>query len=231
MQERDIRLLFNSGHWSKVLIVPHQVDEGWQVLLFSQSEDEEPVVLSAKRGGPRIFKTSDTALIWCQQIGFDSVKVHLIPAEHSYNQSPRKVDLNSTILLVEDNQDDIDLTRYALKKNKITNEVVTKRDGAEALDYLFNDNKKQEDLPCFIILDLKLPKVSGLEVLKSVREDARTRSIPIVVLSTSTLDSDIQESYRIGSNSYIHKPTDIDEFCNVIKNMGTYWSELNLMPS
>ena len=228
MQERDIRLLYNAGHWSKSLIVPYE--DGWQIQLYSHSNSDNPDVLSAKRGGPRIFKTSDAALVWCQQIGFESVKVHLISAGH---YEPAKSDdfaVNYPILLVEDNEDDIELTRYALKRNKIANELVVKRDGAEAIKYLFDEVSKPDQAPSLIILDLHIPKISGLEVLEMVRQNEKTNSIPVVVLTTSDLKSDIKESYKLGTNSYICKPNDIDNFSDVIKRLGVYWTELNLRP-
>lgn len=231
MQERDIRLLFKTGHWKKALIIPHHADEGWQVLLYSSANDEEPIVLSSKRGGPRVFKTSDTALVWCQQIGFESVKVHLVTADNVIPDDINNLAMECSILLVEDNEDDIELTRYALRKHKISNQIVVKRDGSEAIDYLFNEIKKTDDLPCLILLDLHLPKVSGLEVLEKIRNNNFTKSIPVVILSTSDLNSDIEESYKLGSNSYICKPNDIDQFSDTIKRLGTYWTELNLRPS
>jgi two-component system, response regulator len=228
MQERDIRLLFNAGHWSKALIVPYE--DGWQVLLFSHSNNDKPDVLTAKRGGPRIFKTSDAALEWCQQIGFESVKVHLVSSGHYAITKSDDFNMHFPILLVEDNEDDIELTRYALERNKIANELIVKRDGAEAIKYLFDEIQKPSQIPSLIILDLHLPKISGMEVLELVRQNEKTNSIPIVVLTTSDLNSDIKQSYKLGTNSYICKPNDIDNFSDVIKRLGVYWTELNLSP-
>lgn len=231
MQERDIRLLYNAGHWKSALVVPNKAEDGWQVILLAKSEGESSEVLSSKRGGPRIFKTSDTALVWCQQIGFDSVKVHLVPPDYTYTAATKGLSMNCAILLVEDNEDDIQLTRYAINKHKITNELVIKRDGAEALKYLFEEAAGADELPCIIILDLHLPKVSGLEVLQKIRSHDLTKAIPVVILSTSDLKTDIDKSYQLGGNSYICKPNDIDQFSDAIKRLGTYWTELNLLPS
>lgn len=231
MQERDIRLLYSAGHWKSALVVPNKAEDGWQVILLSKTEEEPSVILSSKRGGPRIFKTSDAALIWCQQIGFESVKVHLVPPDYSYPENAKGLPMNCAILLIEDNEDDIQLTRYAIKKHNITNELIIKRDGAEALKYLFEETSTPEDLPCIIILDLHLPKVSGLEVLEKIRANDLTRSIPVVILSTSDLNTDIEKSYQLGGNSYICKPNDIDQFSDAIKRLGTYWTELNLLPN
>lgn len=231
MQERDIRLLFSAGHWQSALVVPNKAEDGWQVILLSKSEDDQTEVLSSKRGGPRIFKTSDAALVWCQHIGFESVKVHLVPPDYAYPAHVKGFRMNCSILLVEDNEDDIQLTRYAIKKHKITNELVIKRDGAEALKYLFEEITSTEDLPCIIILDLHLPKVSGLEVLQKIRSNKLTKAIPVVILSTSDLNTDIEKSYQLGGNSYICKPNDIDQFSDAIKRLGTYWTELNLLPT
>jgi two-component system response regulator len=129
-----------------------------------------------------------------------------------------------TILLVEDNPDDEKLTLRAMRQSEVPNIVVVARDGAEALDYIVAANK----LPALILLDLKLPKVSGLEVLEKLREDARTRTIPVVILSSSDEERDIQESYNLGANSYIRKPVDFDEFIDSVRQLGQYWLTINL---
>src|ERR1700722_18971694 len=129
-----------------------------------------------------------------------------------------------TILLVEDNPDDEKLTLRAMRQSDVPNIVVVARDGAEALDYIVGSHK----LPALILLDLKLPKVSGLEVLEKLREDARTRTIPVVILSSSDEERDIQESYNLGANSYIRKPVDFDEFIDSVRQLGQYWLTINL---
>jgi CheY-like chemotaxis protein len=138
---------------------------------------------------------------------------------------------NNIILLVEDNPDDEALTLRALKKKNIANEVVIARDGAEALDYLFGTGTfKDRDgsiLPAVILLDLKLPKIDGLEVLKRIRADQRTRFLPVVVLTSSNEDQDLLNSYSQGCNSYIRKPVDFDEFAEAIAQLGLYWLVLN----
>jgi len=135
------------------------------------------------------------------------------------------------ILLVEDNPDDVVLTLRALKRNNIVNEVVQAADGEEALDWLFcrgaHAGRDPEDLPAFILLDLKLPRVDGLEVLKALRADPRTRLLRVVVLTTSREDQDVAESYSLGANSYIRKPVDFDEFIRVVGQIGLYWLVLN----
>ena len=136
-----------------------------------------------------------------------------------------------TILLVEDNPDDEALTLRALKKNNIANKVVVTRDGVEALDYLFaRGDFSQRDMsqePEVILLDLKLPKIDGHEVLKAIRADERTSRIPVVVLTTSSEDKDIIDSYDNGANSYIRKPVDFEQFMEAIKKLGMYWLVLN----
>jgi two-component system response regulator len=135
------------------------------------------------------------------------------------------------ILLVEDNRDDEELTLRALKKNNITNQVVVARDGAQALDYFFARGefsaRDKGALPAVTLLDLKLPKVDGLEVLKQVRTDDKTKSLPIVILSSSKEDQDILSSYESGANSYIRKPVDFTKFTQAIAQLGSYWLELN----
>jgi two-component system response regulator len=139
---------------------------------------------------------------------------------------------NKKILLVEDNPDDEALTLRALRKNNIANEVVVARDGVEALDYLFGEGAHQDrnlaDQPQVILLDLKLPKVDGLEVLKRIRQDDRTRRLPVVILTTSSEESDIVSSYDLGANSYIRKPVDFDQFMEAVRQLGLYWLVLNV---
>ncbi len=136
------------------------------------------------------------------------------------------------ILLVEDNADDELLTIRALKKNNIANDVVVARDGAEALDYLFSsdEGKKDNPLPALIILDLNLPKVDGLEVLKRIKTDAQTKLIPVVVLTSSDEQNDMLASYGLGANSYIRKPVDFNKFIEVAANIGLYWLVMNELP-
>lgn len=138
------------------------------------------------------------------------------------------------ILLVEDNPDDEALTLRAFRKNNIRNEVVVARDGAEALDYLFARgryaSRNAADLPQVVLLDLKLPKVDGIEVLRQVRDDPRTRMLPIVVLTSSREDRDLSECYRLGCNSYVRKPVDFDQFINAARQLELYWLLLNESP-
>lgn len=137
------------------------------------------------------------------------------------------------ILLVEDNEDDELLTIRALKRNNILNEVVVARDGAEVLDYLFNeecDAGKDIVMPEVVLLDLNLPKINGLEVLKRIRENERTKYLPVVVLTTSNEEQDKIESYKLGANSYIRKPVDFDQFSEAIRQLGVYWLVLNQPP-
>jgi CheY-like chemotaxis protein len=139
-----------------------------------------------------------------------------------------------TILLVEDNPDDELLAIRALKKNNIMNEVVVARDGAEALDYLFGtgtyDGRDTSIMPQVILLDLKLPKINGLEVLKRLRSDERTKLLPVVILTSSREDRDLNASYRLGANSYIRKPVDFTQFSEAIRQLGLYWLVLNEAP-
>lgn len=139
---------------------------------------------------------------------------------------------NNKILLIEDNPDDEMLTLRALKKNNIANEVVVVRDGAEALNYLFAEgNYKSRDVrdqPQVILLDLNLPKIDGLEVLKRIREDDRTKRLAVVILTTSNEDHDVIASYDLGANSYIRKPVDFDQFMEAVRQLGLYWLVLNV---
>ncbi len=138
------------------------------------------------------------------------------------------------ILLVEDNPDDVELTLHAFKKNNLLNEIVVARDGREALDYIFatgsHAGRNADGLPDLILLDLKLPKIGGLEVLREVRAAASSRHIPIVILTTSDDETDIANGYDLGVNSYIRKPVDFEKFMQTVKNVGMYWLVLNTPP-
>lgn len=138
------------------------------------------------------------------------------------------------ILLIEDNPDDEILVIRALKKNRILNEIVVVRDGAEALDYLFGTGSYTERdidvMPQVILLDLKLPKIDGLEVLRRIKENERTKMLPVVVITSSTEERDLIESYSLGANSYIQKPVDYYQFTEAVKQLGLYWLVLNISP-
>jgi two-component system response regulator len=138
------------------------------------------------------------------------------------------------VLLVEDNPDDVKLALAALRENRIVNEVVVARDGAEARDYLFALGKYAErdvaDCPSIVLLDLKLPKIDGLDVLRRIRADDRTRLVPVVVLTSSDEDEDLVRSYRLGANSYVRKPIDFEQFLDAIRQMTLYWLVLNEPP-
>ena len=138
---------------------------------------------------------------------------------------------DETILLVEDNPDDELLTRRALKKNNICNEVVVARDGAEALEYLFATGAHEERspfaMPQVILLDLDLPKVDGLEVLRRIRNDERTKRLPTVILTSSEDQRDLVDSYGLGANSYVRKPLDLVQFRAAVQQLGLYWVVLN----
>ena len=142
---------------------------------------------------------------------------------------------NKWILLVEDNADDEELTVRALKKNKILNELVVTRDGAEALEYLLGtgDNAWREThiLPAVILLDLKLPKIDGLEVLRRLRDNEKTAHVPVVILTSSKEEVDIATAYKNGCNSYIRKPVDFTQFNEAVQHMGLYWLILNEPPA
>ena len=139
-----------------------------------------------------------------------------------------------TILLVEDNPDDEVLTVRELQKQHIVNEIITMRDGVEALEYLFGTGqyawRDVRDFPTVVLLDLKLPKVDGLEVLRRIRADERTKHIPVVVLTSSDDQRDVVESYRLGANSYVRKPVNFDQFQEAVRHMQFYWLRLNEPP-
>ena len=138
------------------------------------------------------------------------------------------------ILLVEDNEDDVALTVRALEKNHLQNEVEIVRDGQEALDLLFRRgdyaSRSPDDLPELILLDLKVPRVDGLEVLRQIRASPITQYLPVVVLTSSSQERDVVQSYELGANSYVQKPVDFDDFIEATRQLGMYWLVLNKLP-
>jgi CheY-like chemotaxis protein len=134
---------------------------------------------------------------------------------------------NKPILLIEDNPDDEALTLRALKKNNISNEVIVAHDGAEAIEFLHGNDHA---LPAIVLLDLKLPKVDGMEVLRYVRAEPRTRLLPVVILTTSKEEQDLINGYQLGANSYVRKPVDFAQFTEAVRQLGLYWLVLNESP-
>lgn len=145
-----------------------------------------------------------------------------------------KVPDDKIILLVEDNADDVQLTLRSLRKNNILNEVIVARDGVEALDYLFGRGAYAERdlncLPVVVLLDIKLPKIDGIEVLRTIRQDKRTKLLPVVILTSSKEENDLLNGYRLGANSYVRKPVDFVQFNEAIKHLGLYWLLWNEAP-
>lgn len=138
------------------------------------------------------------------------------------------------ILLVEDDPNDLELTLHTLRENKLANRIWVVRDGAEALDFIFRTGRydaRGNEHPKVVLLDLKLPLVDGLEVLRRVKQDPRTRTIPVVVLTSSQEERDVVESYRLGVNSYLVKPVNFDKFAETVRSLGLYWLLLNQPPS
>jgi two-component system response regulator len=144
------------------------------------------------------------------------------------------MEMASEIILVEDNVSDADLIKRALAKSNVANKIIHLKDGQEALDYLFSEAQwkgiKTSNASKLILLDLKMPKISGLEVLKKIKSNEETREIPVVVLTSSKEDPDIQECYKLGVNSYVVKPLGFDEFSKTVSQLGLYWMLLNQHP-
>jgi two-component system response regulator len=140
------------------------------------------------------------------------------------------VPTNGPILLVEDNPDDADLTVRALKKNNLANDLVIARDGVEALDLLHGSRRNERSLPHLVLLDLNLPRIDGIEVLRRIRADERTRLLPVIVLTSSAEEGDVVTGYRLGANSYVRKPVDFLQFTEAVRTLGLYWLVLNISP-
>lgn len=137
---------------------------------------------------------------------------------------------NKIILLVEDNPKDVALTERGLTKSNICNTLVVARDGVEAIDYLFDKARTAADMPVVVLLDLKLPRIDGIEVLRRIRAEERTKSLPIVILTSSNEEKDVMQSYDLGANSYIRKPVKFNDFADAIRQLGLYWLVLNQPP-
>jgi two-component system response regulator len=138
------------------------------------------------------------------------------------------------ILLVEDSADDVELTQMAFQQQNIMNKLVVARDGQEALDWLFGEGehagRDASEVPTVILLDLRLPKLDGIDVLKRIRQDERTKLLPVVIMTSSKEEQDVLKSYELGVNSYIRKPVDFEQFSEAVKNLGLYWLLLNEAP-
>lgn len=230
MNERDVRLLFNANHWSGATVKFAPNENGWLVE-FNTLENGDTHVLTLKRGNPRIFKTSDTALLWCRDMGFTKIIVQL---HKMLMQEQEEVKTASSILLVEDDSGDIELTLRAIQRIDAHFDIIVCRDGLEALDFLFGEGKYKSrditELPQLILLDLNLPKMNGHEVLRTIRGNKITKHIPVVILSSSDENNDVTKGYELGNNSYVRKPVDYEKFCDTIKAIGQYWLNINLLP-
>ncbi len=230
MNERDVKLLFTASHWSGAVVRYAPTEGGWLIELH-KIENNDIQVLTLKRGKPRIFKTSDTALTWCRDIGFEKITVQLHKFQGDESESSGQAPI---VLLVEDNNSDIELTFRAIQRLDANFDITVCRDGQEALDFLFAKGKYESrninELPQLILLDINLPKVNGLSVLKEIRKTEVTRQIPTVLLTTSDERIDIQRGYEYGANSYVRKPVDYAVFCNTLKSLGEYWLNTNIPP-
>ena len=151
-----------------------------------------------------------------------------------YLRKDNKVDKLGYILLADDNENDLELTQRALEQHRLANEVVVVRDGAEALDFLYHRGNfaiRNSADPIVVLLDIKMPKVSGLEVLEKMKADSQLRFIPVVMLTSSRQGPDVEECYRLGANAYVVKPVDFGQFADAVKTIGKFWAVINEVPS
>lgn len=232
MQEREVRLLVDKGHFDKALVVSDPAGCGWNVRLQNHTQEDRHESLSAKRGGARVFKTSDAAIAWCHEIGIKTVLFKLEPGAPRQPETPCPT--CDSILLVEDNDDDVMLTLRAFRKRNLEDRIVVKRDGKEALDFLFaegpDSSHLDQKLPCLILLDIKLPKLNGFDVLREIRSRNTTRLLPVIMLSSSQEHRDVELGYDLGINSYLRKPTSQENFEEMIGHIEDYWLQLNVPP-
>ncbi|MEA2103397.1 MAG: response regulator [Candidatus Cloacimonadota bacterium] len=138
------------------------------------------------------------------------------------------------ILLVEDNPLDVEMTLAALSENKLANKIIVAKDGEEALDYFYRRNKfadREEENPILVLLDLKMPKIDGMEVLKTIKQDDKLKNIPVVILTSSRMETDLIQSYNLGVNAYVVKPVDFDNFVEAVKDISAFWALLNEVPT
>jgi two-component system response regulator len=229
MNERDVKLLFQADHWQSATVRHSTSDGGWLVA-FQEANGNASHTLTLKRGNPRVFKSSDTALYWCRDIGFKKITVELHKPQSETvadSQTPR-------ILLIEDNANDIELTFRAIQRLDGNFDIIVCRDGQEALDFLFATGKyagrSKNELPQLILLDINLPKVNGHDVLKAIRQNQDSKCIPVVMLTTSDEKSDVEKGYLQGINSYVCKPVDYENFCTTISDISRYWLTTNVPP-
>jgi CheY-like chemotaxis protein len=158
-----------------------------------------------------------------------------IPNSALENGSINMIAKEKVILLAEDNPDDVELTKRALKKANVANEVIVAKDGVEALDYLFgtgiHEGRNTKELPQVVLLDIKMPRMDGMEVLKKIRENKLTEFLPVVILTSSDEEADMLNGYKLGANSYVRKPVEFSEFSEAVGRLGLYWLLLNQQPS
>ena len=232
MQEREVRLLVEKGHFNKALVVSDPTSCGWNVRLHNNTQKDQQETLSAKRGGARVFKTSDAAIAWCHEIGIKTVLFKLEAGTQRSEAQPCQT--CDSILLVEDNDDDVMLTLRAFRKRNLEDRIVVKRDGREALEFLFAQepeaSPQPRKLPCLILLDIKLPKLDGFDVLREIRNRHTTRLLPVIMLSSSQEHRDVELGYDLGINSYLRKPTSQENFEDMIGRIEDYWLQLNIPP-
>jgi len=230
MNERDVKLLFSKNHWNGSSVRYSAAEGGWLIEL-NETDNNAIQVLTLKRGTPRIFKTSDTALLWCRDIGFTKIMVHLHKLQDNQTRQGASPPI---VLLVEDNTNDLELMFRAIQRLDADFDIIVCQDGQEALDFLFATGKytlrNTSELPQLILLDLNLPKIDGHTVLKEIRNSDITRFIPTVILTTSDEDADVLRGYENGVNSYVLKPVDYTVFCNTLKSLGEYWLNTNVPP-
>jgi CheY-like chemotaxis protein len=175
-------------------------------------------------------ESSNATAAGCGQKAFQARAQHSI---FRYQKRENKVDKLGYILLADDNENDLELTERALKQSKLVNEIMIVKDGAEALDFLYRrgdfTNRPEAD-PMVILLDIKMPKVNGLEVLEKMKSDPRLKFIPVVMLTSSRQGPDVDECYRLGANAYVVKPVDFTQFADAVKTVGKFWAVLNELP-
>jgi len=228
INEKDVRLLFDAGHWDKAVIKQITDDEGWQIFLIPQSNKHPNQILASKKGAQRLFKTSDSAIQCCRELGFKLVSIQF--GSQQTNPENLLQPNNKSILLIENDKKFADIASQSFEKRHLNIKMYVVENNDEALELLFRDGYETQTtklIPSLIIFNIDLCDEDGLNVVRVIRNKESTQAIPIVYLSCSKHPLDIVNAYKSGINSYIYKPTEQEHYSSIIDHLGDYWLRIN----